>query len=141
MIENFLAQIERESGEPAPATFRARARYRASMDMIIYIKVDDTYVADRVDHFLTLLWGGPEGTELIGLKLKGFRAFFLKIKEIYHLEEDMFLPLVDVLEVALENGLGDEMLEAERKKKYERAKEFARFLSIDKEAVRAALAA
>lgn len=90
--------------------FSPCARYYEDMDVLLYLEEDIPYRADRVDPFLTLLWH-PDREDAVGVKLKGFRFLFQRIKAILRaegvkLDDAVFVPMVAALEVAMTAGLG-----------------------------------
>lgn len=116
-----------------PAEFKPRARYYPPMDMILYLNSDESYTAERVDPYLTLLWGGDEGRDLVGVKLKGFRYLFLRIQKRYpRLTEEKFLPFLALFEEILTDGLAEEIIEANRDK-YTAAKRLILVENLDME--------
>jgi len=81
------------------------------MDCVIYLQQDLAYRADRVDGFLTLLWH-PDCSELIGVKIKGFRWLFKRWQALCQGEESTvpdaaFVPLMKAIELALTARLGE----------------------------------
>src|SRR5216684_613546 len=85
--------------------FTPCARYYETMDLLLYLQEDLSYRADRVDEFLTLLWH-PQEDRAIGVKLKGFRFLFQRLKaalaaQNVQLGEGVFMSLVAALEVAM----------------------------------------
>ncbi len=74
-------------------------------DCVEYIKHDALCLYERVDEFLTLI-KAPDGSELVGFKLKGFRNTFQKLMPALELSDRQFLPLVSVIEKIF-TSLGD----------------------------------
>jgi hypothetical protein len=114
--------------------FEPSARYYGPMDYILYLEEDVAYRADRVDRFLTLLWH-PYEDRAIGVKLKGFRFIFERMREILRTKEadiaaDGFLPLITAFEVAMTAGIGAAiMATAERQRldeRYAKARELVK---------------
>ena len=133
-MDHYLLDLTRTATKKtgvrqAQPKFLGRARYHPAMDMMLYLTRDEEYVAERVDHYLTLLWEGREGGDLIGLKLKGFRHIFLTIKaENPVIGEAHFLPLITVLQEFLTSGHAREIMDdPARKAKYDQAVELARW--------------
>jgi|HubBroStandDraft_1064217.scaffolds.fasta_scaffold00104_23 hypothetical protein len=126
--------------------FEPCARYYDAMDFLLYLQEDLSYRADRVDHYLTLLWH-PLEDRAIGVKLKGFRYLFQRIQaivgthEINILETD-FVPLVSALEVAMTAGLGAATMavaeQKRREEKYETARKIIGAAKMRPEELRAA---
>src|SRR4051812_30677742 len=101
--------------------FQPHARYHHGMDMLVYLTVDCSYSAERVDEHLTLFWH-PHWQRLVGVKIKGFRHAFLRLKDKCGWSETDFLPLVRFMEGLMQGGLGDEIMKSqERRRKYELA--------------------
>lgn len=124
-----------------PGMFSPVARYHAEMDIVQYLKEDCSYRAERVDGSLTLLWH-PYEDRLVGIALKGFRFLFQRVKEKYGVPEEVFLPLVNVLQAALEDGAGEEIMEEaiakKRKEQYAAAKKFVANVALPPEEFRRA---
>jgi hypothetical protein len=129
---------EDSAGQPN-TPFAAGARYYDPMDYILYIEEDTSYRADRVDRFLTLLWH-PYEDRAIGVKLKGFRFIFERMREILHaqgveLAHEEFVPLITAFEVAVTAGLGASVLAStERQRlaeKYAKARELIKTAQFD----------
>lgn len=120
-----MAQITEATHEG----FAPVARYYSAMDLVMYLREDCSYRADRVDMWLTLLWH-PYEDVLVGIKLKGVRFLFDRVKQIVGLRDDDFLPLVSLLEAALVGGMTESALEGladgRMEKLYEQAREIAR---------------
>ena len=96
-----------------------RAIYYADADTVEYVRKDGPCVHRRIDEFLTLVLDF-DTRELIGFRVKGFRNFFINhLKPKYKLLDGDFIPLVSVLEQALElvgNSVcvGDDSVQAYR---------------------------
>ena len=135
--------------------FRAAARYDRGMDHLVYLTEDVSYVADRVDRFLTILWH-PSENRLVGIKLKGFRYLFTTVRATWkHLTERHFSQVITLVEFAMAAGVGREVMrkaeaeakaKAEELRKYELACEFVarkrpKIGPADLRAVRQAIAA
>jgi len=129
---------EESSGSPL-TPFVSGARYYEPMDYLLYLEADTAHRADRVDQFLTLLWH-PYEDRAIGVKLKGFRFIFDRMREIFQAQgiivpENHFMPLITAFEVAVTAGLGAAMMAtAERKRlseKYAKARELVRSVEFD----------
>ncbi len=112
------------------------ARYQPAMDSLVYINEDCSYRADRVDIYLTLLWH-PYEDRLVGIKLKGFKFVFEKLKSIMSLKDEDFLLLTKALELAMVGGAAEVIMrraEKERiERKYKEACEFARDIKVPSE--------
>jgi hypothetical protein len=96
--------------------FKPCARYFESMDDIVYLREDLPYRADRVDEFLTLLWH-PDETRAIGVKIKGIRSLFRRLRAISEplgtkLDERDFVPVVSLLELVISVKAGPAITEA-----------------------------
>ena len=129
------------TGPLAPDTFFPVARFHPEMDVIQYLKEDCSYRAERVDGSLTLLWH-PYESRLVGVALKGFRFLFQRAKELYGISDDVFLPLVNFIQAALEAGAGEEIMGDAMKKKrqeqYDIAIRFAATVGVPPEELRRA---
>jgi hypothetical protein len=78
------------------------ALYYADADTVEYVRKDGPCVHRRIDDMLTLTLD-LNTRELIGFRVKGFRNFFINhLKPKYKLLDGDFIPLVSVLEQALE---------------------------------------
>ncbi|MEI8393450.1 MAG: hypothetical protein WCF85_01855 [Rhodospirillaceae bacterium] len=92
--------------------FKPTAYFDEEMDQLIYVCTNDTYRADRIDPFLTLLWHATDA-KLIGVKIKGFRSIFEKYKKCGSVAETDFLPLKDIItwllnsQVKIQGGWGN----------------------------------
>lgn len=132
--------------------FEPRARYYAPMDCVIYLKEDLSYRADRVDDYLTLLWH-PHERRAIGIKIKGFRFLFERLRVIcsaqnLDLPERAFVPLVAAVELAMTVRVGSDLTkEAEQNRegerarfteRYEEAREMVRSVQLDAKELEAA---
>ena len=131
-METFLHSLLGMSEITQPP-FRPVARYHPDMDILIYVREDCSYRADRVDAFLTVLYD-PYADELVGLKLKGFKFLFKQLQSIINLPDDAWMPLVKALELALVGGVAQNIMnevEAQRiRLKYDQARTFARDVNI-----------
>ena len=116
--------------------FQPHAKYHHGLDMVIYLAEDCTYTSEPVDGFLTIFWH-PSRERAIGVKLKGFRHTFLKLKAKNGWSEDSFLPLIEFIEAALASGVGDEIMrEEERRRKYEVARRLTAQIGLPPDQVR-----
>lgn len=123
-----------------PSTpFTPSARYYGPMDYILYLEEDTAHRADRVDRFLTLLWH-PYEERAIGVKLKGFRFIFERMRQILEAQgtpvgDNAFVPLITAFEVAATAGLGATLMaSADRQRldeKYARARGLIRAVHFD----------
>jgi hypothetical protein len=78
------------------------ALYYADADTVEYVQKDGPCIHRRIDEILTLTLD-LQTRELIGFRVKGFRNFFINhLKPKYKLLDGDFIPLVSVLEQALE---------------------------------------
>ncbi len=111
--------------------FTPAARYFPEMDVLTYLNEDCSYRADRVDKFLTVLWH-PYEKKLVGIKLKGFKFFFERLKSILAVElgEKEFFSLIAAIELVMTSGLATEIMNSveyeRRKEMYFRAIELAK---------------
>ncbi len=128
-------ELAREALKP----FGKCARFYGPMDHILYLEEDVAYRADRVDPFLTLLWH-PEEERAVGVKLKGFRFLFERMKEILRargvgISDDGFPYLVLALEVALTAGAGATLMAGAQRERlnerYRTARELVRTVRFD----------
>ena len=113
--------------------FEPVARYHPHMDVLLYLKEDCGYRADRVDVYLTVLWH-PQEERLVGIKLKGFKFVFHQLQSIADIKDAQFLPLVKALEMLLVHGVAQSMMdEVEGKRirqRYEAARDFAKGVQV-----------
>lgn len=91
-------------------TFVPKARYNHQLDALVYRREPGLCVADRVDPFLTVLWSRGQ-KRLVGVRFKGLRYIFSLLKDRLNLDEAEFLPLVRVIEVVVEGGLGQMVMD------------------------------
>jgi hypothetical protein len=108
ILQNLLADARKAPGA-SDAPFSPVARYYPGMDFLLYLNQDCSYRADRVDPFLTVLWH-PYEDRLVGVKLKGFRFLFDRIKSVLDLKEDHFVLVVKAIEIALVGGVAEAMM-------------------------------
>src|SRR4051794_18428248 len=118
----FLLSARRSRFVPRREGRRRRASDTLDIDVPDLRSISVTaYRADRVDRFLTLLWH-PYEDRAVGVKLKGFRFIFERMREILQTQGvvvpgDHFMPLITAFEVAMTAGLGAAALaSAERKR-------------------------
>ena len=113
--------------DPADLTtpYRPCAIYLEDADSVEYVRRDVPCVYRRVDGFLTLALD-LRTHELLGFRLKGFKNFFLKkLQPKYKLLDDDFIPLVSVIEDAVQL-IGDEFTrDPERRTAYRQARQMA----------------
>lgn len=128
LLENLINEIEAGKESPS-ASFLPMARYYSPMDFLLYLNEDVSYRAERVDPFLTVLWH-PVDEKLVGIKLKGFRFIFERLKSILDLRDTAFLPVVKAIEIAMVGGLGQAFIENHERERlrtlYAKAKDVAR---------------
>ncbi|WP_145609242.1 hypothetical protein [Nitrospirillum amazonense] len=86
------------------AEFAPTAYFDHEMDQLIYVRTSDSYRADRVDEWLTLLWQADD-MKLVGVKIKGFRSLFDKAMAAGLVEEKHFIPLCKTLSLILEASI------------------------------------
>jgi hypothetical protein len=78
------------------------AIYLEDADSVEYVRRDVACVYHRIDGFLTLALD-IKTRELNGFRLKGFKNLFIKhLKPKYKLLDDDFIPLVSVIEDAVQ---------------------------------------
>jgi hypothetical protein len=78
------------------------AIYYADADTVEYVRRDVPSLHRRIDGILTLAFD-LHTRELIGFRVKGFKNFFINhLKPKYELLDGDFIPLVSVIEHALE---------------------------------------
>jgi hypothetical protein len=130
-----MKKEEKEKTEYSPV-----ARYYTAMDHMLYLSEDCSYRADRVDPFLTVLWH-PHEERIVGIKLKGVRFLFERVKAIVGLSDSDFMPLVKALEVALTVTLVAETDAGELQKKYAGARKLAADVRVPSEEWGRAMAA
>lgn len=83
--------------EAAIGEFRAAAFFDSTMDYLEYLREDKFTVSDRVDQFLTLILDA-HSREVIGFRLKGFRAIFNRLKPALSLRDEDFVTLIQLIE-------------------------------------------
>jgi hypothetical protein len=94
--------IQRMPGLELYSAYIPRAIYYADADTVEYVRKDGPCVHRRIDEFLTLVLDF-DTRELTGFRVKGFRNFFINhLKPKHKLLDGDFIPLVSVLEQALE---------------------------------------
>lgn len=111
--------------------FSPKARYYPALDFLMYLNKDCSYRADRVDSWLTLLLD-PQEDVLVGLRLKGFKFLFERLKAIkgpqqHEISKWDWKDFISFLEVALTLH-GEDLLKdisQDLKKKYADARQFA----------------
>jgi hypothetical protein len=123
ILQNLLADARKAPG--ADTSFSPVARYYPGMDFLLYLNEDCSYRADRIDPFLTVLWH-PYEDRLVGVKLKGFRFLFERIKSVLDLKEDHFVLVVKAIEIALVGGVAEAMMQKQETKRIMQMYEEAR---------------
>ncbi|WP_448188141.1 hypothetical protein [Azospirillum sp. sgz301742] len=98
--ELFARLYAMNDGKP----FEPTAYFDPEMDQLIYLRSNESYRANRVDEHLTLLWHAQH-PQLVGVKIKGFRSLFDRLKEQGLVEESHFIPLCKALTLLLHNGI------------------------------------
>jgi hypothetical protein len=94
--------IQTMPGIDLHAEYVQSALYYADADTVEYVRKDGPCVHRRIDDMLTLTLD-LNTRELVGFRVKGFRNFFINhLKPKYKLLDGDFIPLVSVLEQALE---------------------------------------
>lgn len=82
--------------------YKPIAVYLEDADSVEYVRRDIPCIYHRVDGILTLALD-LKTRQLNGFRLKGFKNFFLtRLKPTYNLLDDHFIPLVTVIEQALQ---------------------------------------
>ena len=122
--------------------FKVTAYFDREMDQLIYLRTNESYRADRVDGYLTLLWHAYE-PQLVGIKLKGFRSIFDQFKEKGLVDESHFIPLCKAISMILHyraeiHDIGNREAAALRAKFYRRAEELVEDYRIDQSLLEAA---
>ena len=87
-------------------TFQPVAFVDHMMDQVVYLSTNESYRAQRVDEYLTLLWEA-HSPQIVGVKVKGFRTFFERCKEVGLLEESQYLPLCSMIGEILKTIVDD----------------------------------
>lgn len=130
---------------PSQGSFKPVARYYKAMDYLLYVEEDCSFRSDRVDPLLTLLWH-PYDDKLVGLMLKGFRAFMHEIEPGIAKDDREFMPLVTLVAEAFTKTAPKmmEKYEEERReelrKKYVLALEMASNKKVAREEINRAVA-
>ena len=91
-----------------------------AMDQLIHLTTNESYRAQRIDEYLTILWA-PNQMRIIGVKIKGFRSLFESFKEEGLLEESQYLPLCSAIAAIMKRFVGE--ASEERAKWYTAAEE------------------
>jgi hypothetical protein len=105
--------------------YRPTAIYLDDADAVEYVKRDVPCIYRRIDGILTLTLD-MKSRDLIGFRLKGFRNLFLThLKPKYRLLDDDFIPLVSVIEQAVQIVGDDITHDPKRRKAYSEAKKMA----------------
>lgn len=130
-MDNFRRVLFDGFGAQLAEAFKPCALYYDCMDYVEYVTHDTTSVADRIDEFLTVLWNGSRD-EIIGFRVKGFKFLFnTKLKSLYNLTDNDFIPLISVLQAVVEQ-VGDDLLrDDKRHKAYKKAIRLARESNVD----------
>ena len=106
-----------------PGDFEPTAKYYHAMDFLLYLREDCSYVADRVDPFLTVLYHPDDQSRIVGIKLKGFRFLFDQFRKVVEqLNDDHFLPVVKFIEMALVAGMAEAYI-AKNKERIQKSRE------------------
>jgi hypothetical protein len=101
------------------------ALYLEDADTVEYVRRDVACVYHRVDGFLTLALD-LKTRKLNGFRLKGFKNMFLKhLKPKYNLLDHDFIPLVSVIEEAVQLIGDDVTRDLQRKTAYREVKQMA----------------
>ena len=131
-INCFEQLIESVGIEKVPeGTFTPVAKYYSDMDCLSYVNLDCSYRTERVDAYLTVFWH-PQEDRLVGVKLKGFRFLFTRLKNILDLKEAHFIPMVKAIELALAGGYAEALMaEHEKQEKIKRLYAEASNLVVD----------
>jgi hypothetical protein len=131
---------EQMTGGVSIPEYRAVPRYERGMDHLIYLTEDVSYRAEMMHRYLTVLLH-PTKDDIVGIKIKGFRFIFERLRGVLNLKEADFVPLVRLMEMLVGAGLGDHVMEAEKQRRYAQALEFVRTRNaqVGKEEVEAAL--
>jgi|SRR5208337_955733 len=105
--------------------YRPTAIYLDDADAVEYVRRDVPCVYRRIDGILTLTLD-MKSRDLIGFRLKGFKNLFLThLKPKYRLLDDHFIPMVSVIEQAVQI-VGDEITrDPQRREAYREAKRMA----------------
>ena len=94
-VERLFADLPKPKTVPEP--FKPHARYLADMDMLMFLTEDCSYATERVDAYLSLFWH-PTEDRVVGLKLKGFKHVFNKIKDGMGATDEHWVSIYKVLE-------------------------------------------
>lgn len=149
-MNHILDTLAPNGWEPSEGSFEPFARYLPAMDFLLYVKEDCSYVEERIDGRLTLLWH-PQGEPAIGIRIKGFKALYqslariLKAQNIDLEQHFPFVSLISALELAMLSGAGDAMIEDTERQRiedgYRRAKEIVDNATVSSEGLQDLLAA
>lgn len=133
VVRSLDVAVSIDSVMASMGDFEPIAWFDREMDQLIYMEVDVSYTAERVDPFLTLLWDPDTREKLAGIKLKGIRHFFEDLKREGAITSDSrLINLITVFSRILVESLGPGMIgelesqyQAKRKEKYKKAHEMA----------------
>jgi hypothetical protein len=93
---------EETRGSQLESEYIPQAVYYADADTVEYVRRDAPCVYRRIDGMLTLALD-LRTREITGFRLKGFKNFFINhLKPKYKLIDGDFIPLVSVIEQALQ---------------------------------------
>jgi len=147
MSQSLLQNLLKTAGSAPEANlerFAPVARFYPSMDFMLYLKEDCSYRADRIDPFLTILLH-PHEDKPVGIKIKGFRFIFERLKALIEIKEEQFLPLIKAIEVALVGGMAEAMMKDHEQNRvlvmYEKARKLAAGVTFDAKEIQQSLAA
>jgi len=138
-METFLQKLIASTGA-SEGQFKPVARYYANMDFLLYVNEDCSYSAERVNPFLTVLWH-PQEERLVGIRLKGFKFLFERIRAIVDFKDGDFLPLTKAFEVSLTAGMAETIMNKHTERTnllYEKAREFVREVDVPLQELRKA---
>ena len=122
--------------------FEPTAKYYHAMDFLLYLREDCSYVADRVDPFLTVLYHPHARSQIVGIKLKGFRFLFDQLRKVADdLNDTDFLPVVKFIEMALVAGMAEAYIAQNMgriRKSYNEARQLVEHVTFDSRELKAA---
>jgi hypothetical protein len=115
-LGEFIQGLFPDNGSDDALGFVPVVFYHPEMDYLMYINEDCSYVADRISRFLTVLWHPSEPGKLIGLKLKGFRLMYERVRESAALTDAEFPLFISWLSLALYRSAEELIDEHERRR-------------------------
>ncbi len=89
---SLLTELYKMDRDFEPTTY-----FDPSMDQLVYVRSNAPYRANRVDEWLTFYWA-VDRMELIGVKIKGVRYLFNRLRDVGVISKQDFVPFCLMLE-------------------------------------------